>query len=273
MGRFSTLLLSIAALWLLGFALLFVFQRSFIYMNGPARPAPADVGAVEFTEQTVPSDGVDVVVWTHDAGTDTPVIVYFHGNAGVLADRAWRFRWMAEQGWSVVGIGLRGGSGTGGAPSEQALAYDARAVHDALPALFGREVTAERVVLYGESLGTGIAVTLAMEKPVGAVILETPYTAIEDRAQELYRIFPVKLFGAVRDKFRSIDRIASINAPLLVLHGTADNVIPVHHGKRLLDAAAEPKLSRWFEGGRHGDLWQRGATDEIARFIALYASD
>lgn len=267
MGRLSTLITSLALLWLLGFALLFVFQRSFIYMNGNARPAPADVGAVEFTEQTVPSDGVDVVVWTHDAGADTPVILYFHGNAGVLADRAWRFRWMSEQGWSVVGIGLRGGSGTGGEPSERALTGDARAVHDALPALFGRDVQADRIALYGESLGTGIAVTLATERPVGAVILETPYTAIEDRAQEIYRVFPVKLFGAVRDKFRSIDRIARINAPLLVLHGTADNVIPIHHGERLFEAATEPKTARWFEGGRHGDLWQRSATGDIADFM------
>jgi fermentation-respiration switch protein FrsA (DUF1100 family) len=268
MSRLYTLFLSLCALWVLGFALLFVFQRSFIYMNGDARIPPADLGATEFSEKTVPSDGVDVVVWTHDAGADTPVIIYFHGNAGVLADRAWRFRWMAEQGWSVVGVGLRGGSGTGGTPTEAALAADARAVHDALPSLFGRAVSAEDIVPYGESLGTGVAVTLATERSVGAVILETPYTAIEDRAQEIYRIFPVKLFGAVKDKFRSIDRIAEINAPLLILHGTADPVIPMAHGQRLFAAAVEPKTARWFEGGGHNDLWQRGAQQEIARFVS-----
>ena len=255
------------ALYLIAFGLLFAGQRAFLYHNGSERQVPAERSVPEIVEQTVPSDGVDVVVWTYDAGPSKPVIVYFHGNAGVLGHRAGRFRWMIDQGWGVVGVGLRGGSGTGGSPSEAGHAADARAVYDALPRLLNRRIERGGVVLYGESLGTGIAVTLANERGVGAVILETPFASIEDLAQEKFPIFPIKALGAVRDPFRSIDRIKGIKAPLLIMHGTNDVVIPLREGQRLFEAAENPKWYRWFDGGQHHDLWRRGATEAIREFM------
>lgn len=267
---YAVFALRLFAIYLVGFALLFALQREFLFRNGDARLAPAERTVGEMIEQTVPSAGVDVVVWTHDAGPDRPVIVYFHGNAGVLGHRAARFRWMIDSGWGVVGIGLRGGSGTGGSPTEATLAVDARAVYDALPDLLARPVAGETVVLYGESLGSGVAVTLATEREVGGVILETPYAAIDDLAQEKFPFFPIKALGAVRDPFRSVDRIAEIDAPVLMMAGTRDFVIPLHHSQRLFDAAAHPKWYRWFDGGMHHDLWRRGATDAIAEFMERY---
>ncbi len=258
------------AIYLIGFVLLFAGQRNFIYHNGSERLNPAEHGVAEMAEKIVPSDGADVVVWSYDAGPTRPVLVYFHGNAGVLGHRAGRFRWMIDQGWGVVGVGLRGGSGTGGSPSEKRHARDARAVYDALPELLGRPVEREDVVLYGESLGSGIAVTLATERVVGGVILETPFAAVEDLAQEKFPFYPIKALGAVHDRFRSIDRIAGIDAPLLVMHGTDDYVIPLPHAERLFNAASDPKWYRWFEGGRHHDLWRRGAADSIADFMERY---
>jgi len=255
------------AVYLIGFALLFAGQRYFLYHNGSERLVPAERSVPEMVEQTVPSDGVDVVVWTYDAGPSKPVIVYFHGNASVLGHRASRFRWMIDQGWGVVGVGLRGGSGTGGSPSEEGHAADARAVYDALPRLLERRIERGGVVLYGESLGSGIAVTLANERGVGAVILETPYAAIEDLAQEKFPFFPIKAVGAMRDPFRSIDRIKGISAPVFMMHGTEDAVIPMHHAQRLFDGAENPKWYRWFDGGRHHDLWQRGAPAAIMEFM------
>lgn len=262
--------LRLLALYLIGFALLYFSQRHLLYHNGSERQVPAERFVPEMSEQLVPSEGVDVVTWTHNAGPNKPVIVYFHGNAGVLGHRAERFRWMMDRGWGVVGVGLRGGSGTGGSPTEGGHAADARAVYDALPVLLGRPVERGGVVLYGESLGSGIAVTLANERGVGAVILETPYSAMDDLAQEKFGFFPIKAVGAVKDKFRSIDRIAGIKAPLLIVHGTNDAVIPIDHGERLFDAAGEPKWYRWLEGGGHNDLWQRGGADAIAEFMDRY---
>ncbi len=258
------------AIYLIGFALLFAGQRSFLYHNGSERLVPVERHVPEMVEKLVPSDGVDVVVWSYDAGPSQPVLLYFHGNAGVLGHRSGRFRWMIDQGWSVVGVGLRGGSGTGGSPTEEGHAADALAVYDALPELFGRPVEPDGVVLYGESLGSGISVTLASQRGVGGVILETPYAAIDDLAQEKFGFYPIKALGAVKDPFRSIDRIDQIDVPLLVMHGTNDVVIPFHHADRLFDAAADPKWYRWFEGGQHHDLWRRGATGSIAEFMERY---
>ena len=256
--------------YLIGFALLFAGQRYFLYQNGDERIDPANSSAPEMVEKTVVSDGVDVVTWTYDAGADKPVIVYFHGNAGVVGHRAGRFRWMIDRGWGVVGVGLRGGSGTGGSPTEEGHAADARAVYDALPELLDRPVERGGVVLYGESLGSGIAVTLANERGVGGIILETPYAAMDDLAQEKFGFYPIKAVGAVKDKFRSIDRIAGINAPVLMFHGNNDAVIPIDHAQRLFDAADDPKWYRWFDGGGHNDLWQRGAPDAIGEFMDRY---
>jgi len=267
---FTPVLARLLGIYVIGFAVLFAAQRSFLYHNGSERQVPAERFVPEMIEQTVPSHGVEVVVWTHDAGPSKPVILYFHGNAGVLGHRAGRFRWMMDQGWGVVGVGLRGGSGTGGAPTEESHAADARAVYDALPELLGRPVEHGDVVLYGESLGTGIVVTLANERGVGGVILETPYAAIDDLAQELFGFYPIKALGAVKDKFRSIDRIAGINAPVLIMHGTNDYVIPFNHGRRLFDAAVDPKWYHWFDGGRHFDLWRRGAQGAISEFMNRY---
>ena len=257
------------AIYLIGFAALFFGQRHMLYLNGNERMVPAEQNVPQMVEKLVSSDGVDVVVWSFDAGSSKPVIVYFHGNAGVLGHRAGRFRWMMEQGWGVVGVGLRGGSGTGGSPTEEGHAADARAVYDALPELLGRSVDGG-VVVYGESLGSGIAVRLANERGVGGIILETPYAAMDDLAQEKFGFYPIKALGAVKDPFRSIDRIAGIKTPVLLMHGTNDQVIPIHHAKRLFDAAADPKWYRWFDGGGHNDLWQRGAPQAILDFMKRY---
>lgn len=258
------------AIYLIGFAALFFGQRHMLYHNGSERLVPAEQNVPQMVEKTVSSEGVDVVVWSFDAGPAKPVIVYFHGNAGVLGHRAGRFRWMMDQGWGVVGVGLRGGSGTGGSPTEEGHAADARAVYDALPQLLGRPVERGGVVLYGESLGSGIAVTLANERGVGGIILETPYAAMDDLAQEKFGFYPIKALGAVKDPFRSIDRIAGIKAPVLMIHGTNDQVIPINHAQRLFDAAADPKWYRWFDGGGHNDLWQRGAPQAIFDFMERY---
>ena len=262
---------TLGILYVAGFATLYGLQRTMLFHNGSARMDPARVYVPEMSEQTVASpDGTEIVVWTHDAGSDRPIVLYFHGNAGVLGHRAGRFRNMIDRGWGVVGIGLRGGSGSDGSPSEAGHAIDARAVYDALPRLLDREVEPDKIVLYGESLGTGIAVTLATERKAGAVILETPYAAVDDLAQIIFPFYPVKALGVVKDPFRSIDRIDRINAPLLVMHGTWDALIPIGEAKRLFERADDPKWYHWFGRGQHYDLWRRGALDVMAEFMARY---
>ena len=259
--------------WTVSLAVVWAFQRDIIYQNGATRHDPARLDVVALSEHVVRApDGAEVVVWAGGGAPDAPVIVYFHGNAGTLGDRAWRFRRMLDRGWAVVGVGLRGGSGTTGAPSEPGLIMDALAVHDALPGLLGRAVPPGSVVPYGESLGTGPAVALAANRAVGAVVLETPFAAVDELAQGMMPHFPILALGLVKDRWRSVDRIAAIDAPLLVLHGTRDRVIPYDHALALMEAAEHPKWLRTFEGGRHYDLWSRGALEKVAGFVDRYVS-
>src|SRR6202011_4801805 len=125
--------------------------------------------------------------------------------------------------------------------------------------------SADRIVVWGFSLGTGVAVALAAERPVGKLILEAPYTSIADVAASAFPIFPVRL--VIRDPFHSDQRIARVKAPLLVLHGERDPTIPVAFGERLFALAHEPKQFVRFPDGGHNDLDAYGAIDAARQFI------
>ena len=161
----------------------------------------------------------------------------------------------------------RGYGGNPGTPSEAGLAADARA---AVGWLADRGVEPDCLVLYGESLGSGVAVRLASQTPVAAVLLESPFSSVADVAQALYPIFPVR--ALLHDRFDSVARIADIGAPLLVMHGEADRTVPVRFGRRLFDAAAEPKEAWWVAGGGHVDLHRHGASQVVLDFLARHVT-
>ena len=270
-GRTVTRLLLI---YFIGLGTLYASQRALIFRNDAVRLDPAERSVPEMREHVLTAgDGTPLVVWAAPPHDGKPVILYFHGNAGTMGHRSGRFRWMLDRGWGVIALAYRGSGGSGGSPGETELRNDAHTLYDAVPDLLGNAVDSARIVLYGESLGTGIAVTLATERPVGGIILETPYASIEDLAQRTAFLYPVKALGLVRDPFRSIERIDRIDAPLLVMHGTADAVIPFDHAEALFERATHPKWYRWFGGGQHWNLWRIGARETIADFMARYFPD
>ena len=163
--------------------------------------------------------------------------------------------------------GYRGYGGNPGAPREAGLAADARS---AVSWLSEQGVSPGCTVLYGESLGSGVAVRLASETPVAAVLLESPFSSIADVGQAHYPIFPLKLL--LRDRFDSLSRIADIGAPLLVMHGEADRTVPIRFGRRLFDAAVEPKQAWWVPEGGHVDLHQHGASDVVLNFLTRHVT-
>lgn len=220
---------------------MYVFQRDLQYFPSRRDPAPQDVGLTGVDRVLLPTpDGETLILWLSDLPEGAPVILFLHGNGGEIADRADRFAFYRSRGYGVAFLSWRGYGGSTGRPSETGLLTDARTALDHLRAL---GIPASRIVLVGESLGTGPAVmTAAMTaatNPVGAVILEAPYSAAVDIARAAYPWLPVGLL--MKDQFRSRDHIAAIHAPLLILHGSADRVIPQAFGKRLFDAAADPK--------------------------------
>jgi len=246
---------------------LYLFQRRVLFVPGTEPPnrstaGVADMSAVELET----ADGLKLLSWYHAARLGYPTFVYFQGNAGTIEGRGFKARAMIDRGFGILLVGYRGYGGNPGHPSEEGLIEDGRA---AVRFLKDQGVGPSNSVLYGESLGSGVAVALAAEAEDGAgpraVILEAPYTSIAEIAAKRYRFAPVDML--IKDRFDSLSRIPRIRAPLLVLHGESDQLIDASHGRRLVDAASEPKELRLFAEARHSDLHDHGAMDAIVEFL------
>ena len=216
---------------------MYAFQRELQYFPTRRDLAPAALGLTGVTSIALATpDGETLVLWFSPPDGDRPVILFLHGNAGDIADRADRLAFYQSRGFGVAFLSYRGFGGSTGRPTEAGLLIDAKAAYDHLRSL---GLSSDRIVLVGESLGTGPAVLTAAANPVAAVVLEAPYSAAVDIARRAYPWAPVGLL--MKDQYRSRDHIDRINAPLLILHGDADRVIPQGFGRRLFDLARDPK--------------------------------
>ena len=248
-------------------ALLFIFQRSLIYHPNAVRPDAAASGMPEMTAVAIETaDGLSLLAWWRPpVQPQAPVLVYLHGNAGSLAHRAPKVRPYLDRGWGVLLVAWRGYSGNPGRPTEQGLYRDGRA---AVGFLDRQGIAPNRIVLYGESLGSGVAVQLATERTPGALVLEAPFSSLVDAGAAHYPIFPVR--WVVRDRFDSVAKIGAARAPVLVMHGERDQVVPVGLGRRLLDAAREPKQGVFVPQAGHNDLYDFGAAEAVIAFVDRY---
>ena len=244
-------------------AVLFFAQRAFIFpIPQTQRTSPEAAGFPEAEEHVLPTaDGEKVIVWHVPAKPGHAVVIYFPGNGDFLAGLAGRFRDITLDGTGLVALSYRGYAGSSGQPSEQGLLRDAAAAY----AFTTMRYAAERIVVWGFSLGSGVAVALAAEQPVGKLILEAPYTSIADVAASAFPMLPVRWL--VRDQFHSDRRIARVTAPLLIMHGARDPTIPLRFGERLFALAHEPKQFVRFPEGGHNDLGDFGAVETARRFI------
>ena len=243
-------------------ALMYVTQRSLMYFPETRRTPPADAGfggAQEVVLDT--SDGEKVIAWHLPPRGDKPVVLYFHGNGGALVHRADRFRALTGDGTGLVALSYRGYGGSTGSPTEPGLIADAAAAYDFAVARY----PAQRIVLFGESLGSGVAVALAAERKVGGVILQAPFTSAVDIGAAAYPFLPVRLL--MKDQFRSDERIGKVQVPILILHGAFDRVVPPAFGERLYGLANEPKRLVRFPRGEHNDLDSHGAQAAVREFL------
>jgi fermentation-respiration switch protein FrsA (DUF1100 family) len=244
-------------------ALMYLFQRSMMYFPDTTRYPPAAAGLPQAEEVTLTSvDGERLIAWHVPPRGDKPVVLYFQGNAGALDLRAERFRWLIADGTGLLALNYRGYGGSTGMPTEDGLIRDARAAYDFAAARY----PAKRIVLWGESLGPGVAVALAAECAVGGVMLDAPFTSAADVGASAYPFVPVRWF--MKDPFRSDLRIVRLKAPLLVLHGERDRVVPIRFGERLFALAHEPKSMVRFPDGEHADLDAHGAARAVKDFLA-----
>jgi fermentation-respiration switch protein FrsA (DUF1100 family) len=216
---------------------LFLMQREMMYAPARRDPSPEEAGLTGVERvRLATSDGETVVLWFAPPAQGRPVVLFLHGNAGAMADRADRLAFYQARGLGAAFLSWRGYGGSTGRPSEAGLQADGLA---ALAFLADRGIGPGRVVLVGESLGTGVAVQLAARQNVGAVVLEAPFTAAVDIAADAYPWVPVRWL--MRDRFLSRDHIGRVRAPVLILHGEADRVVPFAMGRALHDLANPPK--------------------------------
>jgi fermentation-respiration switch protein FrsA (DUF1100 family) len=244
-------------------ALLYLAQRQFVFIPPASiHPSPAVAGWPEAEETVIDTaDGERVIVWYVPPHGGRPVVIYFHGNGEVIPSRAARYRQITSDGTGLVVLSYRGYMGSTGRPTEDGVLRDAEAAY-----LFTTSrYPSSPVVLWGHSLGSGVAVALAARHLVAKVILEAPYSSTVDVAALRFPIVPVRWL--MLDQFRSDLRIDAVRVPLLIMHGDQDWVIPIFLGERLFKLAHEPKRFVRFSGGGHDDLDDFGATAVAQRFI------
>lgn len=253
----------LAAGYVAGLVLLFAKQRIMLFPIPTAeRTAPAAAGLPEAEEHVLTtSDGEKVIVWHVPAKPGRAVVLFFHGNGDFLAGLAGRFKAITADGTGLVALSYRGYAGSSGAPSEDGLLRDGAAAYSFATARYD----AQRIVAWGFSLGTGVAVALASEHPIGKLILEAPYTSIADVAASQFRFIPVRLL--IRDPLHSDERIARVTAPLLIVQGAQDQAIPIAFGEKLFALAHEPKQFVCIPEGGHDDLGNFGMIEIARRFI------
>lgn len=243
-------------------AALFTMQRSLLYPASDRRTSAIEAGLNGFEDLLLPtSDGERLVAWWRPPQPGKAIILYFHGNGGGLWNRRLRARALTETGRGLLMISYRGYSGSSGAPTEMGLHTDARTAYDWI----ARSYEPSRLVVYGESLGTGVAVRLASERPVAGVILDAPYTSTADVADLIYWYVPVGWL--MLDQFRSLDIIQKVKAPILIMHGTDDPVIPFALGEQLYQAASEPKRLLRLPGGGHSRNLEQGGMEAVDTFV------
>jgi fermentation-respiration switch protein FrsA (DUF1100 family) len=242
-------------------ALLYMVQRSLQYFPERQRMTPSASGLSEAEEVVLDTvDGERVIVWHVPPRGAQPVFLYFHGNGGSLRWRDERFRALIADGSGLVALSYRGYGGSSGRPTEIGLVEDAATAYS-----FGARYPVERIVLWGESLGSALAIALAAEKPVRCLVLEAPFTSAADVGALHFWFVPVRMI--MKDQYRSDLRIGNVTAPVLVVHGENDAIVPVTLGERLYGLIRAPKRFLRIAGAGHNDLGVR-AVAAAKQFIA-----
>lgn len=240
---------------------LFVFNaNSIIYHPHTEVVAPnfPETEAVRIATE----DGESLVAWYRAPQAGQPIFLFFDGNGG--RPQIWEGRWrrITETGAGFLAVYYRGYSGSTGRPSERGLHIDARAGYDWLIA---HDYQPRDIVIHGFSLGSGVAVRLAADHPARALILEAPFTGVDDVAAAHFT--PLARY-LIRDAFRSRERIGDVHMPVLIVHGDADTVVPFEQGRRLYTLANEPKQFVRIPGSDHATLVRDGIYPHIAAFLA-----
>ncbi len=252
------------SVYLILLAAMFVFQRYLQYHPSGKIEQVLSYSLDGFIEKTLTtSDDKKILAWYKPASENGKLIIYFHGNAGNLGDRAHKFAAFSKSGFGVLAISYRGYPGSEGTPSESGLVKDSEA---ALKFALDQNYHLQDLIFFGESLGSGVAVQLASRFDPYSVILESPFSSIASVAQKIYWYVPVNLL--LRDKFESQKFAPKISAPVLIFHGNNDQVVPYVEGQKLYEVIKARKKFISVEGAGHLDFSDEFLIEEMKKFLA-----
>lgn len=210
------------------------------------------------------ADGETLLAWHMAPREGCPVMLLFHGNAGHIAHPVGQYRALNEAGAGMLAVSWRGYTGSTGRPSEAGLHADAAAAYETLRALGHAP---DEIVIHGFSLGSSPATRLAADVDAAALILEAPFYSARRLAEEILPVLPVGWI--FRHPYRTDQVIAAVDEPLLIVHGSADEIVPVRHSADLAELAPDGTRRVVIEGARHNDLFPNGLYEEaIWPFLA-----
>ena len=253
-----------AGLYLVLLLLVYVFQRQFLYFPDHSVPTDGYLDKMGVTAVGVSSgpDGELRSLWRAPKASDSPAILFFHGNAGSHFHRIPIYQALASDGAAVLGVGYPGYGGNAGTPNEAELFQAAQANYDWL---IQKGFRSDRIIIIGESLGSGVAAQLASQNGAAGLILVAAHSGMDEMAQRQFPLFPARWL--IKDRYPNLDHIDRIDMPLIWIHGTNDELIPFAAGQRLFDAARHPKAAYPIKNGGHNNLWAKGI-DQIIRKVS-----
>lgn len=251
-----------------------LLENKFVFYPGKVSPStslPPIPGARVENEWLYTADDVRLNAWwliPENSPSPAPTLLYLHGNAGSLFDRAGRLTQFASHGWQILALDYRGYGWSEGRPNEAGLYQDAAAAYDFL--IHKKRLDPNTIIFYGESLGTAVALQLALEHRCAGLILEAPFTSFADMGKSALPWLPRFLFHLLSNEWNSAARVTQINSPKLILHGDHDAVVPFAQGRRLYELAQLPKLFFPVAGAGHGDCLELGGgdlSDRMQQFV------
>ncbi len=241
----------------------YIFQRNLLYH--PKENNYFGDKLIVFVEEVKikTKDNIELLSWYHNKNlNDYKTILFLHGNAGSLENRIHKINHFESMNVNFLLVSWRGFSGNKGKPTEKGLYEDARSAVEWLKA---KGISEKNIIIYGESLGTGVATEISQNKNFAGIILESPFTSMIDAGKDKYPFLPVKFL--LKDKYESNKKIKNIYSPILIMHGKVDNIVPFHMGKKMYELANEPKYSYFSEYDDHMMEYNEKLLKTIKDFI------
>ena len=266
MNFYTTSILALIFFYILLLIIMFFFQGNLLYhptidnyLKDQVEREPNEIEKVKITTK----DKIDLIGWFYNRDLEEfKTILFFHGNAGSLENRTYKLNHFKNLNLNFLIIAWRGFNGNKGKPNEMGLYEDAKS---AIKWLKAKGIKEKNIILYGESLGTGVAVEVAQNKNYAGVILESPFTSMVNMGKKYYPFFPVSLL--LKDKFESYKKINNIFVPVLIMHGKVDKIVPYDMGKKMYELANEPKFFYSQEYGDHMIEYDEKLLSALKKFI------